>query len=99
MIRGMEDLRTPLHQILDLEAQIRGTIAGFMTPSFVVDLPGGAGKRLANSYEEYDRSTGVSSFRAPSIKRPDRIFHYYDPFWSLVQHQAAVNRDENCGQG
>ena len=43
MVRGVEDLRTPLREILDLERQIRGTIAGFMTPQFVVDLPGGGG--------------------------------------------------------
>ena len=46
MVKGVEDLRTPLQTILDLECQLRGSIAGFLMPQFVVDLPGGGGKRL-----------------------------------------------------
>ncbi|KAK3069120.1 hypothetical protein LTR53_012797, partial [Teratosphaeriaceae sp. CCFEE 6253] len=78
MVRGVEDLRTPLSVILELEKQIRGTIAGFMMPSFVVDLPGGGGKRLANSFETYDEGSGVSTWKAPAIKG-EEVFKYYDP--------------------
>jgi lysine 2,3-aminomutase len=78
MVSGVEDLRTPLFTILDLEKSIRGTIAGFITPSFVVDLPGGGGKRLANSYETYDPATGKSTWRAPGVSG-DKIFEYHDP--------------------
>ncbi len=78
MVRGTEDLRRPLSTILELEKQIRGTIAGFMTPSFVVDLPGGGGKRLANSFETYDPSTGISTWKAPGVTG-DKVFEYYDP--------------------
>ena len=83
MVRGVEDLRTPLREILELERQIRGTIAGFMTPQFMVDLPGGGGKRLAASYESYDRTTGISKFVAPGVKGQQDVFEYYDPLWSL----------------
>jgi lysine 2,3-aminomutase len=82
MVKGIEDLRTPLQTMLDLECQIRGSIAGFMMPSFVVDLPGGGGKRLAASYETYDRKTGVSTFVAPAVKGRDKenkVYEYYDP--------------------
>ncbi|KAL9113624.1 MAG: hypothetical protein Q9227_002362 [Pyrenula ochraceoflavens] len=58
MVQGTEDLRTPLRDILFLESNIRGTLAGFMTPSFVVDLPEGGGKRLAGSFESYDQKAG-----------------------------------------
>lgn len=78
LVRGVEDLRTPLSVILDLEKRIRGTIAGFMMPSFVVDLPGGGGKRLATSFESYDESTGVSTWKAPGVTG-DETFEYYDP--------------------
>lgn len=78
MVQGTEHLRTPLSTILELQKQIRGTIAGFMTPQFVVDLPKGGGKRLASDYETYDRTTGVSTFRAPGVKG-DRVFEYHDP--------------------
>lgn len=82
MVQGVEDLRTPLRDILRIESYIRGTIAGFMTPSFVVDLPGGGGKRLAATFESYDQRTGVSTFLAPSIKN-NAVYKYYDPLWSL----------------
>lgn len=79
MIQGVEDLRTPLREILDIERELRGTIAGFMTPQFVVDLPGGGGKRLAASYESYDIDTGISRFKAPGVKGQERVFEYHDP--------------------
>jgi lysine 2,3-aminomutase len=78
MVRGVEDLRTPLSTILNLEKHIRGTIAGFMTPSFVVDLPCGGGKRLANSYESYNEQTGVSKWTAPGVAGQE-VFEYHDP--------------------
>ncbi|KJX93231.1 l-lysine 2 3-aminomutase like protein [Zymoseptoria brevis] len=78
MVRGVEDLRTPLSTILDLEQQIRGTIAGFMMPAFIVDLPGGGGKRLAHSFEQYDQHSGVSTWKAPGVTG-DESFTYHDP--------------------
>ncbi len=47
---------------------MRGSTAGFNTPTFVVDAPGGGGKRDAHSYEHYDRETGISVYQAPSVK-------------------------------
>jgi lysine 2,3-aminomutase len=80
MVKGVEDLRTPLSTILKLEQHIRGTIAGFMCPSFMVDLPSGGGKRLATSYESYDSETGVSLWKAPGVgSEPDKIYEYHDP--------------------
>lgn len=84
MVRGVEDLRTPLSTILDLEMQIRGTIGGFLTPQFIVDLPGGGGKRLATSYQTYDTNTGISTFLAPAVTGDrEKVFEYHDPLWSL----------------
>jgi lysine 2,3-aminomutase len=85
MVKGVEDLRTKLQASLDLEEQLRGSIAGFMMPQFVVDLPGGGGKRLAASYQSYDKKSGVSTFVAPAVtqgkKNKAAIFEYYDPIW------------------
>ncbi|KAL2269784.1 hypothetical protein VTJ83DRAFT_1968 [Remersonia thermophila] len=88
MVKSVEHLRTPLRTILDLESRLRGSIAGFAMPSFVVDLPGGGGKRLACSFESYDRTTGVSHFRAPAVKghggkREGKMYEYYDPVDTL----------------
>ncbi|KAJ5592418.1 hypothetical protein N7537_009322 [Penicillium hordei] len=82
MVKGVEDLRTPLRDILHIESHVRGTIAGFMTPSFVVDLPGGGGKRLAATFESYNQDTGVSTFVAPGVKG-STVHEYHDPLWSL----------------
>ncbi|KAK3362968.1 hypothetical protein B0T25DRAFT_562009 [Lasiosphaeria hispida] len=82
MVERVEHLRTPLQTILDLEARMRGFIAGFMMPSFVVDLPGGGGKRLACSFQSYDRGTGISKYTAPAVTGRDKenkVYEYYDP--------------------
>ncbi|KAJ4500976.1 hypothetical protein C8R41DRAFT_807494 [Lentinula lateritia] len=80
MVSGVEDLRTPLSTILEIERHIRGSIAGFATPNFVVDLPGGGGKRLAASYDTYDRSTGLSTYIIPGKNGgKDRVYEYHDP--------------------
>ncbi|KZL81021.1 l-lysine -aminomutase [Colletotrichum incanum] len=87
MVKKVEHLRTPLQTILDLESRIRGSIAGFATPQFVVDLPEGGGKRLACSYESYDRETGVSTYKAPSVTgggKENKVYEYYDPVASLL---------------
>ncbi|KAL5329830.1 hypothetical protein ACEPPN_003349 [Leptodophora sp. 'Broadleaf-Isolate-01'] len=95
MVKGVEDLRTPLQTILDLECQLRGSIAGFLMPQFVVDLPGGGGKRLASSYQTYDRTTGVSTFVAPAVQgkgKVDRVYEYFDPLASLPKAQGYDSR-------
>ncbi|KAJ8132277.1 hypothetical protein O1611_g1350 [Lasiodiplodia mahajangana] len=82
LVPKTEHFRTPLQTILDMESQLRGSIAGFLTPNFVVDLPGGGGKRLACSFESYDRNTGVSTFRAPVLTnkgKEGKLYKYYDP--------------------
>ena len=82
LVQGVEDLRTSLATTLQLEKQVRGITAGFNTPTFVVDAPGGGGKRVAWSYDYYDRATGISIFSAPSVK-PGKHFFYFDPLHTL----------------
>ncbi|HWO18041.1 MAG TPA: sigma 54-interacting transcriptional regulator, partial [Kofleriaceae bacterium] len=77
-----EDLRTTLQTALDIEKAVRGVTAGFHTPTFVVDAPGGGGKRVAHSFEHYDRDTGISVFSAPSVK--PGFFLYFDPIDTLA---------------
>jgi len=93
MVKGVEDLRTPLWKILDLEQQLLGTIAGFMMPKFVVDLPGGGGKRPAHNYMSYDRSTGVSVYTAPGVEKrggPDQRYYYHDPMSQEGHDRSAI---------
>jgi lysine 2,3-aminomutase len=101
LVKGAEDLRTALSVGLSIEKHVRGTTAGFNTPTFVVDAPGGGGKRDAHSFEHYDRTTGISVYRAPSVK-PGQQYLYFDPIDRLPpegqarwadprEHQAMVD--------
>ena len=90
-MKGVEDLRTTLQTALDIEKAVRGVTAGFHTPTFVVDAPGGGGKRVAHSFEHYDRATGISVFAAPSVK--PGFFVYFDPVDTLAPDIQARWKD------
>ena len=89
MVRGVEDLRTSVDTAIHIEKHVRGATAGYNTPTFVVDAPGGGGKRDAHSYEYYNRDTGVSVYAAPSVK-PGQLFLYLDPLHQLSRPPAAA---------
>jgi lysine 2,3-aminomutase len=82
LVKGVEDLRTTLDTALHIEKHVRGSTAGFNTPTFVVDAPGGGGKRDVHSFEHYDRETGISVYRSPAVKK-DVHYLYFDPLHSL----------------
>jgi lysine 2,3-aminomutase len=82
MVPGCEHFRTTIKEGEDLEKAVRGTTAGFNTPTFVCDLPGGGGKRNVSSYEYYDQELGISVWTAPNVK-PGQVFYYFDPIRKL----------------
>jgi lysine 2,3-aminomutase len=87
LVKGVEDLRTTIQTAVDLEKAVRGITAGFQTPTFVCDAPGGGGKRVVHSFEHYDRVTGVSVWAAPSVK--PGYFLYFDPIDTLAPEVRA----------
>jgi lysine 2,3-aminomutase len=93
LVKGVEDLRTTLQTALNIEKYVRGSTAGFNTPTFVCDAPGGGGKRDAHSYEYYDRENGISVYTAPSVK-PGQVFIYYDPVDQLSPVAQARWKDK-----
>ena len=82
LVKGVEELRTSIQTAVDLEKHVRGTTAGFNTPLFICDAPGGGGKRDVHSYEFYDRENGIAVYTAPSVK-PGKFFLYFDPIDTL----------------
>ena len=82
---------------LDLEKYVRGATAGFNCPLYIVDLPGGGGKRNIHSYEYYDRKSGISVYRAPAVKE-DQYFMYFDPIASLSADMQEAWKDEAKGK-
>ena len=98
MVPGCEHLRTTLKEGEELEKAVRGTTAGFNTPTFVCDLPGGGGKRHIASYEYYDDENGISVWKAPYVKK-DQMFLYFDPINKLsedAQKRWANEGDRNA---
>jgi len=89
LVRGTEDLRTTVATAIRVEKRLRGTTAGFNTPLFVVDAPGGGGKRDVHSYEYYDRETGICVYTAPGVKE-NQLFVYYDPMRALSPEIQAI---------
>lgn len=77
MVQGVEDLRTTVKHTVELERHVRGSTAGFNTPIFVNDVPGGGGKRDVHSYDHYDPITGISVYRSPAVS--DKVYLYFDP--------------------
>lgn len=92
MVKGVEDLRTTLQTGREIEKWVRGTTAGFNTPTFVCDAPGGGGKRDIHSFEYYDRENGISVFMAPSVKE-GKHFLYFDPIDLLSPEAQARWKD------
>ena len=97
MVKGVEDLRTSVQTAIAIEKDVRGITAGFNTPTFVVDAPGGGGKRCIHSHEYYNPETGISVYTAPSVK-PGKYFMYFDPLHSLSEEIRQAWRDQNKRQ-
>jgi lysine 2,3-aminomutase len=93
LVAGVEELRTTVATGIRLEKAVRGVTAGFNTPTFVVDAPGGGGKRDIHSYEHYDRESGISVYSAPSVK-PGQLFTYVDPLSQLSPEGRSRWSDE-----
>ncbi|WP_408583571.1 hypothetical protein [Paraburkholderia tropica] len=62
--------------------------AGYNTPTFVVDAPGGGGKRDVHSFETYDDEVGLAVYSAPSV-RPGKLFLYPDPLHGISPTVAS----------
>ena len=93
LVKGVEDLRTTLDTAIYIEKHVRGLTAGFNTPTFVVDAPGGGGKRDAHSYEHYDRETGISVYTSPNVRK-NEYYLYFDPLHSLSESARRRWEDE-----
>lgn len=84
MVKGVEEMRTRVSTSLEIERAVRGSTAGFNTPTFVTDVPGGGGKRDVHSYDYYDEITGVSVYRSPAVDE-EKVYLYFDPIELLPE--------------
>lgn len=94
MVVGAEDMRTSVKETVELEKKVRGVTAGFNTPLFVTDAPGGGGKRDVHSYDFYDETTGISVYRSPSVD-DSKLYLYFDPISSLPEEGKKLWEDES----
>jgi lysine 2,3-aminomutase len=88
MVKGVEELRTTIQTSVDIEKFVRGSTAGFNTPLFICDAPGGGGKRDIHSFDYYDRENGICVYTAPSVKK-NKAFVYFDPIDKLSPDAQA----------
>jgi lysine 2,3-aminomutase len=88
MVPGVETLRTTVGEAKEVEKQVRGRTAGFMTPTFVCDVMGGGGKRDLHSHEVYDEDTGIAVYRSPAVDE-DRLYFYFDPLRNLTREMRS----------
>ena len=96
MVKGVEELRTSLEDSMEIERRVRGATAGFNTPTFVTDVPGGGGKRDLHSFDYYDEVTGISVYRSPAVDE-EKVYLYFDPI-SLLPSEGRRRwtcREEN----
>lgn len=82
MVLGTEHFRVRVPEMQRLEREVRGATAGFNTPLFIIDAPGGGGKRDVHSYEYRNDKYGISGYRSPSVD-PNRMFYHFDPLREL----------------
>ncbi|MCA8918002.1 MAG: KamA family radical SAM protein [Planctomycetes bacterium] len=94
MVKGVEELRTRVGKTVELERHVRGATAGFNTPIFVNDVPGGGGKRDVHSYDYYNETTGVSVYRSPNVDE-EKAYLYYDPIDQLPEEGQQRWGDES----
>ena len=94
LVPGSEFFRTTLKSALELEELLRGSTSGYNIPNFVVDLPGGGGKRNVWSYRHYDIESGISIFRSPVIDK-NKFYFYFDP---IAQGKESDVNMENFDQ-
>jgi lysine 2,3-aminomutase len=88
MVKGVEELRTTIQTSCDIEKFVRGSTAGYNTPLFICDAPGGGGKRDVHSFDYYDRENGICVYTAPAVKK-NKAFVYFDPIDKLSPDAQA----------
>ncbi|MBD3224218.1 MAG: hypothetical protein GF313_05775 [Caldithrix sp.] len=94
MVKGVEDMRTRLQDTIELERHVRGITAGFNTPLFVTDAPGGGGKRDVHSYDYYDEISGISVYRSPNVD-DEKLYLYFDPIHLLSEEGKNLWADDD----
>ena len=82
MVMGTEHFRVSVDEMQHLEREVRGATAGFNTPLFIVDAPGGGGTRDVHSHEYRNDKYGVTGYRSPSVDR-NKMYYHFDPLRTL----------------
>ena len=91
--RPGEGRRGPAHHAADRarhrEARARRRPPASTRPTFVVDAPGGGGKRDAHSFEHYDRDDRHLGVHGARRCTPASVYLYFDPIDTLPAASRA----------
>jgi lysine 2,3-aminomutase len=77
-----------------IRVDLTRSTAGFNTPTFVADAPGGGGKRDVHSHDHYDETTGIGVYWSPSVDE-SRVYLYFDPIDRLPDEGRDRWEDED----
>jgi lysine 2,3-aminomutase len=75
LVDGAEHFRLPLAEGRRIWASLRGTLAGYLLPEYVLDTPGGIGKVPVSS-KDFVQEMGPGLYR---VTRGGQIYLYADP--------------------
>lgn len=78
MVKNAEHFRTTIEESISIYNSVTGFFPGFLSPKFVVDLPGGGGKKNICAYERQESRDGTYAYTS-AICGERRLFYYYDP--------------------
>lgn len=78
MVANVEHFRTNLETCINISKNLTGFFPGFQVPKFIVDLPGGGGKRSVYEYDFYDQKYGIYGFKSPIISE-NKWYYCCDP--------------------
>jgi len=91
---GTSHLRTSIETGQDLMRQMRGRFSGLCQPTYMLDIPGGAGKVPIGP--SYIAGTGAGAEQGYEVRALNGISHAYPPHESHVENPSHVPADHSA---
>jgi len=91
---GTSHLRTSIETGQDLMRQMRGRFSGLCQPTYMLDIPGGAGKVPIGP--GYIAATGTGTEQGYEVRAPSGVSHAYPPHDSHLENPSHAPADHSA---
>jgi len=91
---GTSHLRTSIGTGQDLMRQMRGRFSGLCQPTYMLDIPGGAGKVPIGP--GYIAATGTGTEQGYEVRAPSGVSHTYPPHDSHLENPSHAPADHSA---